>query len=512
MRVYLAFHQRLSGMFKNIFSSFYLLPILVCIYPVSFLYSQNTNMVSISVFGVNLLFMMVPALVIAFLIFCGAQLASIVFRDRDVIKNIFNTFVVFLLFLLFFAYCYVPIRPYFLNAYWFACFASVISLCVAVFAYRFGVLRINFFLGLMCVFAFMNIGFSLYQRDRSELESKQLQSILFKSHPDIFIVLAESYNSFDEQEKSYDLKDTRLNKYLKENDFKTEAIYSNYDHTYASILAIFLMEHHYNNKLVGNKDLTYGVRGLVNGGRSNPALSILKENGYFIALMDNGIFTNKGELVDYMPENSGELPILVAEVTTILKSFRYTSLFFDKIFSVFLTGAKALPTDKYLEVAFNSNVEHKPGFYFTRDGAEHAKEAFHIAEKDWIADYRRYIKRGDASIIRYLELIKKNSPDSIVIVIGDHGAYRTAAYDRREVASAQERVDDIYRVLFALKLPKGMSLTSGWSATAESHVNILPKVFSLLSGNNELLRNAESESHSIGLGGNVLAVEGKALN
>lgn len=497
-------------MLNKLMGNLYLLPIWVCVYPVAFLYSQNTNMASVPDFMVNLGFMLFCSLVMLVITACLKLVVGVLVRNNRTILQLFNCGVAGAYVLVLFTFSYVPLRPYFPDAYLLATTASFLSILIAFVVFYTGLRWLNTFLGILCLLAFLQIGFSLSQRDTEGLVSSQEYDCIFKKKPDIFVILAESYNSFEEQEKSYGLTNTKLKAFLRDKGFSFKSIYSNYDHTFATALAMFLMEHHYNNKLTGNKDVTYGIRGLVNGGRNNPALNILKKNGYFIALMDQGLFTNKGVLVDYMPENKEALPILVAEMLTIPRSFRYTGLFFNVVFYPFLGETKYSSTAGYLEKAFEYNVEKKPGFYFTRDGAAHTKGAHHVKEKDWIPQYREFVDSGDQNIIDFINVIEKHSPDSVIIVIGDHGSYRTATVGRKPVADVkQEVINDLYQVLFALRLPKGMELPTEWNSTALSHVNIFRKIFSLLSNDRSLLKGAEKKTHSIGLDGKVLAIDGK---
>ncbi|NDV26328.1 hypothetical protein [Desulfovibrio sp. JC010] len=496
-------------MFNKIINSIFLLPIFVFVYPTAFLYSQNVNMLSVPDFLVNLGYMLYACLIVILLMALGAVVCKKLFRSKPVWYNCFSGLATFGLVLLMTAFCYVSLRPYFSTAVMLALSGAGLACFCAIMVFKFGCRWLNTFVGALCLLAFLQIGVSLMGRDTEGINVGQRDRIEFTKKTDVYVILAESYNAFDVQEKYYGLKDTRLKKFLLDDGFKVESIYSSYDHTYASTLSMFLMQHHYNNRSAGHKDLTYGVRGLVNGGRSNPALNVFKDNGYFIALMDNGIFTNKGELVDYMPENNGALPTLVAEVLTVPRSIRYISGFFEAIYKPFLSDDTSASTAEYLERAFRSNVDHKPGMYFTRDGAGHTKDSKHVKEKDWIKTYRSLIAIGDNNIINYIKTIEAHNPDAIIVVIGDHGSYRTTTTEKRNPnPGPQELVDDIFRVLFAIRLPKDTSFPENWDTVATNHVNLFPKIFTLLSGDESILGRAEAKTHSVAISGKVKAIDG----
>ncbi|WP_319763576.1 sulfatase-like hydrolase/transferase [Maridesulfovibrio sp.] len=333
--------------------------------------------------------------------------------------------------------------------------------------------------------------------------SKHNTNVAFIHKPDIFIILAESYNSFREQQKEYGIENSKLKQYLQQNNFEIENAFSNYDHTTASSLAIFYMQHHYNKFLEGNHDLTAQGRGLLNGNTLNAALAILKKNNYYTSFIDCGgyLVKQKGELYNYTPAKNfwGHLP------SPLEKPMIPINIILKKI-HIYIKFMNDVDTTVALKDAMSAKPNDMPGFYFIREGADHV--TYEKTPEVWRKNYRELIKEGDRKIISLLRLIQEKSPDSIVVILGDHGG---KMYQLKKL-SKDDFIKDLYEVLFAVKMPVSLSKQGKWNEYANTAVNLFPKIFNMLSGNSSLLDGLEKKAHSIDRNGKVIAVDGNPVD
>ncbi len=475
------FRQALSSGTASIFLS--------CIYPVLFLYSQNTNVYPLQSIGTALLFMVVLAGVTALLLHL---LSKIIRKSRFVFGAVSALFLL--------SFLYFSIRPVFPSTLSVLLLYCVLILIIAGLCAKFKYYHLNAFLAILCTISCVTIGSNLVVNSMQTIDtSKDKKEITLTHKPDIFIILAESYNSFREQKNEYGIKDSELEKYLQQHNFEIDDVFSNYDHTTASSFAIFYMKHHYNQYLEGLHDLSAQGRGLLNGNTSNAALTILKNNNYYTSFIDCGgyLLKQKGELYDYTPGSDFfehlpeplEKPMIPFNL--ILKKFH-----------VYLKFMNAVDTSITLEEAINSKPEGMPGFYFIREGANHV--TYEKKPEEWRKNYRKLIKKGDRKIISLLNVIQEKSPNSIVAIIGDHGGkmYQVQKMEPKDF------IKDLYEVLFAVRIPENLRKESIWDKYANSAVNLFPKIFTLLSGDQTLSDGLEKQPQSIDRKGKVIAIDG----
>lgn len=479
------FRQTLSTGTASIFLS--------CIYPILFLYSQNTNVYPLFSVAAALLFMILLAGITAFALHFVSKFikkSSLIFGGVSAIYLL--------------SFLYFSIRPIFPSTLSVLILYSVLILLIAGLYAKFKYYHLNTFLAILCAISCITIGSNLVMSSMQTIDtSKDKKEINLTHKPDIFIILAESYNSFRQQEKEYGIKNSELKKYLQQHDFEIDDVFSNYDHTTASSFAIFYMKHHYNKYLSGLHDLTAQGRGLLNGDTSNAALTILKNNGYYTSFIDYGsyLLKQKGELYDYTP-GSDFFEHLPSPLEKPMIPFNIVL----KKFHIYLKFMNAVDTAVALEDAMNTKPQDMPGFYFIREGADHV--TYEKTPEQWRKNYRKLIKSGDDKIISLLNVIQKKSPNSIVAIIGDHGG---KMYQLQKM-SRQDFIKDLYEVLFAVKIPKDLKKKSKWNDYANSTSNLFPKLLTLLSGDESLSDKLEKKAHSIDRNGKVIAIDGVPYN
>lgn len=336
-------------------------------------------------------------------------------------------------------------------------------------------------------------------------------AVRFTTTPSIYLIHLESYHSPAAMKRLYDFENKEFTGELSAAGFfVSENNFANYSATLTSIGAMFLQHHHYNSILLGVADAV-GVRDMVGGRLYNPTLEILKNNGYKIVYLhtDTYNFMGSDSLDSYYPPNC------IHDSLLIFQSDRINKLR-AMIFGIRKPDARMTASSgagAFREILYNAlkkeRADSKPCFYYIKyAGAKHTPPDGSYSWKNsgdgWTGEYIHYVKDANPLILELVHDIVANDPSAIVIIYGDHGAWKyrniwaggSKEEDVNQLIFDRGSIDgevlalDLFGTFLAVRFPNGNSrLLDG-----ETPVNMFRKLFSDLSGNSVLFRDKPSNN------------------
>lgn len=475
------------------------------IYPAVFLMSNNWFVYSKQDFSILLTVTVVTVLSIAAV---GYALVTIIrfficsfvtTLRRDEIKlAVRNTFfTLYTCFILFFLLqsinaSLIP-NPFILWA-----IICAFSLCLVILAIKKGIRMFTSFVSFLLVFSICQFGYSYFSNINRfhdhvwyTKNKDHNKKIIFRHRPNVYLVVLEAYHNTSTLKEIYHYDNQDMEDKLAKFGFQIhDAFYANYNTTLTSIAALFTMEHHFYKIAGGNSD-SFNARHIIGGKSYNPVVSIFRNNGYKIQYISHSDYCYlASNVIDYaFPKR------------TIFKVFElYQINLLDNFFShFFLTyRSKHKKRDRIgvnLRLAHNTMVDRirfasqsdKPYFTFIKLGLpDHFGESWERIDplNSWYPDK---IKEANNLILRLADEILKNDLNPLIIIVGDHGAYRyrrawTGKFSiHRNLAqkkiSEKSVANDLYSVFFAIRYPEhDISIFK-----IKSTVNLMRYVFSFLS-------------------------------
>jgi len=284
-----------------------------------------------------------------------------------------------------------------------------------------------------------------------------------------------------------------------------------------------------NIKSIGNSDVGRRIRDLIGGDESNLLFRTLKNNGYSTVLIttNSGYYYlhNKGK---YLDEVDFDIEITSEELIRPIISVSYfcegihkgIKLNNQKIYKKSYNGYKGGLVERVKHAMRRYNEFGNPYIIAFKGGAEHTpSNGSYIWNRDrdkWISSkfYQDLVKKSDEESKELLNYILENDPDSIIILLGDHGAWSYRAQDGRALfdyskynLNVSDLFDDYYRVLFAYRLPQGAQddISHGMYM---NNINVFMHIFAYLAGDPSILQYREQSVSKLG---NAKMVEGKLV-
>lgn len=397
-----------------------------------------------------------------------------------------------------------------------------LMIAVVLFLFLFGRIKIiNVLLTLMLTVVFVsgtyNFLLSEYSSKKNISANQIDTTIKLKKTPNIYYILCESMNSLDIANSVYGVPQKEIDdfkSYMKEKGFVIpENIYSNGSHTLETMYFVSIMNATH-APTVGNLDLASSQKNVIAGSKNNNLLRILKFNNYHVThlLGGNTYYPKKGPLVDYsdvhgISTESEPLMYIHGLIGEIEKKY----LFRKMNFTMMLEDNIA-PQDPLEAIRWHLNQEHKSStFVFQRMAyTNHTDYECSKANSDawlksgWYKD--AYIKQLD-SIKKETEIILSQDPNSVIIFLGDHGAYLYRCFVDMKRKHALKKIldengitkkqyfDDKFKVFGAVRIPKDI----GEIDSDFSSVNVFSKIFNMIgSEDGRLFPIAKNDSYFAG--------------
>jgi hypothetical protein len=520
---------------KHFFESPALTLLLSFIVPISFSWGINWYIFDPK----GLLFALLIVLSIGFLIFTVASFAFSIFKKRTTQVSRRVILLVGLLFSLF----TIELFCFFLQPTLFAAvpdprwkrilLTHIIPLIIFIsIFYKYGLKPINTFLLIFLGISIFTTTYDIVIRDNIEkTDSSNIADNISNSDakifefsnvtdfndykidvkPNIYLFFLESYHSLDIQKHIYGIDTSSIEEYIKNNKFTNYGkIYSNSPATLLSMADTFLMSSvaHYAR---GNSDVDPFIRNLIGGNEYNLLFKLLKSNNYTTILItqseyfgtQKGIYLDKSDIFvssgdnfykDYIAKAIYPISLLNSRLAFLndeLKQFvgKFHGNLFTRVKHAFELGKQ----------------NKKPFFVYFKGGAQHTPSGGSYTWKNkqaWLdsKDYEKSIHRGNQQLMEICDFILENDPQSIIILIGDHGArlYRAANGSAQNMSELYENLEkrdisaemfcnDTFGVFLAVRLPNGETADIS-KGKAMSHVNLFRHIFAYLNQDETILK------------------------
>ena len=300
--------------------------------------------------------------------------------------------------------------------------------CISfLFVLRWGFKVINIFL-CSCILVFASAG--IYDRAANTEDIVQADDFQCKLErkPNIYLFIQESYNSFMVQRDVYGIDTSEIEKYLDNKGFVVyNDTFSNSSFTLGSYADIFGFKS-YAASAKGNDDVAMGVRLLIGGGAGNLLLKTLKENGYRTILLTRGdsyYFTVKGSNLDES-DFTYDPAALLRPFLSLNQALILPKSINRKFFAISPEGSKNYSGNLFKRVKTAMRyVGKEPLFVCFKAGAAHVPSGYTLDKLTlWIKQYPEYVRGGNNKLREIVDYIVSKDPDSIIVLIGDHGAKR----------------------------------------------------------------------------------------
>ena len=400
---------------------------------------------------------------------------------------------------------------------------STIALVVVFFvlaaafgwAFRQGVQRyVNLFLAALIGVASLTWVLGAAGAPRQILASikPDFETAVFGSKPNIYLFIYDAYGSEDVYRKIFKTDNSKHYKNLEERGFKVVHTFSNYGSTWQTTLGMFLGQHHYYETVTGNADSQEG-RPIMAGLIHNPVLHTLRNNGYRLQYI-HGIdyFVNEPGVVEFVYPQGTALSALRAFGNPALSSIggRKRRVTLDTQAAV-------------LSKRFHPPPEQTQSSWFTFAHVNipaHGPAGQNWKQLSWFEKaFRDRTIQANRHMLRTIEEIKSKDPKAIIVVFGDHGAWRygtiwgrgdpNEAFQHEGVPTEIVTLDRV-GIMIAIH---SAGLCDDYAYEGLTPINIMRVVFACLSGERSLLRTRAEDISLLRVNGKLwlLARDGVAL-
>ncbi|MDM8218955.1 YidC/Oxa1 family membrane protein insertase [Parasutterella secunda] len=299
---------------------------------------------------------------------------------------------------------------------------------------------------------------------------------IFKNKPNIYYFLCESYHNLDYVKDVFGYDSTEFLDNIKKYGYTVyNNIYSNSSYTLGTLTNIFTMS---TNSAPNSSSLALDAssweRSVIGGGSGNKLLEILKQNGYETSMYFKGssyYFKSKGKFLDYT-----DVHFSIRDLLQPIEDTNGMIPFFLNLIFPFLNNAPHAEQDslnilkKHL---IRTKDSSKPQFFVHRlDKTNHTPPiGYNFKQRENFIDshfYQDGIATGNAEIEKIIKTIEKYDPNSIVIFLGDHGAWTLRGLPlgssfqnlvlnlSKENLTLDMLINDMFYVFAAVKLPNNV--------------------------------------------------------
>lgn len=376
---------------------------------------------------------------------------------------------------------------------------------------------------------FISVGTGLYSIiSTSVLDDEEMldesENIKLVERPNIYLFILESYHGLNTMRDVYHIDTEPLQSYVLSRGFTIyDNVYSNTSVTLSSMADIFSMRLNM-TKEMGLHDIAPIGRELISGGLGNQVYRILKENGYYTIYLTTeepfNYLRNKGV---YLDETDADFGFKLASVTRPLcelvpRLYRYCYPPDKGTIENIQPRFRNRLSDN-IRMVMEESKNKSPFFIGFKSGAKHTPSngSYRWQQKDeWVSsgEYQKAVDKGNQEIFEIVDLIIDKDPSAVIVLVGDHGAWRLRgiwwdlpawnivnldAVLKQNGESLDNLASDVFGTLLAIRMPEG-NISKGLPM---SHVNIFRHIFAALadSANSDaiLKRRAPSESNLGGL-------------
>ncbi len=394
--------------------------------------------------------------------------------------------------------------------------AAILVVNIIVFFTEFKIMNVFFifYLAIMCGKNAVDIVSDYHFSQTLSRDTVNLD-VTLKKKPNIYMFLLESYHDLSFMENVYGIDVSEFRSNLQNRGFTIyNDVYSNHTGTLLTISSLFGMRA-FPFQGRANSDVNSPLRELIGGGVGNVLFSTLKKNGYYTSIVtqnkpyymyskgaslddsdiDTSLFgtANLEALRDWIP---GLVKIGVTEKKYAVKRGEVIK---GNGISVRRSDADL---EDFLWPMLAKARQHEPFFIYLKSGAAHtpSKNFTWKQANDWVSGnlYQRLVSESIKPIEDVTSRIIEMDPDAVVILMGDHGAWRFSGIMR---GNESEDINDVIRkrgstpeevardgshIFLAIRTGKTpVDISYGYPM---SPANLFRHVFSYLQDNTELLK------------------------
>ena len=327
----------------------------------------------------------------------------------------------------------------------------------------------------------------------SALNKPIYDQIKFEKSNNVYLIISEAYSSKRALEAVYDIDNNEFYSELYKLGFRiNHNHFSNYNHTLASLPSLFSMEHHYGRINIGNFE-SVGGRRLLEADVYNPVIDIFRSNHYQIQYLHNvSTLIPNGAKVDYCippPSLTYGLEIFFTDqdITepTVFERDKAENLLAIKKQITFSSHQK----ESFFSFLYVSFPGHSPSRLKAR-----SKETINKKLEEFRVGYHKKIKEANEKVIDLIAHIIANDPESIIVLIGDHGSwgYRLKEDGKGVEISNGLFILDRFGVLAGIRGPEELNLLVE-NEIIKSHVNLFRYLFFYLSQDEKILQTTSPD-------------------
>jgi hypothetical protein len=356
----------------------------------------------------------------------------------------------------------------------------IVTFLVVWFFYRFFKkwVVVQFVLAVIGAFTLIPVVISQLNYSREWLKQPDdIENAVFKKKPNVYLIQPDGYVNFSELKKGYyNIDNSEFESFLATNNFKNYPEFrNNYASTLSSNSATFMMKHHHYNK---GSNFSEGINAREIIISKNSVLSVFKKNGYKTHYISEKpyLLVNRPKMgYDYCNFSYDEIPYL-------------STGFIDQrdIFEPLSEYIEQNPNElKFVFIEF-----FNPGHIANRKVATLGKEK----EKEaWVES----LERANDTLEKLVSEIKAKDPNSLILIMADHGGYVGMDYAQETETKTQDR--DLIYSMFSSQLsihwPDGKAPKI--DANIKSAVNVFRVLISYLSETEVYLEHLQDNSSYI---------------
>lgn len=480
-------------MIKNLLNSPLIFFFLLSIYPITFFMSANPTQYNLNEFGFIISLIVAVCIILSFLIEVFYRIFNIKFKKK-------YAYLTLSVLLAFSPMHYVTqlIQP---SLFYFSIIYFILFL-IAIYICKKNMQILNIVFLVINIMGICQYAYSIYDSNKKSEECvkfipKQYSNLKLKSKPNIYYFYMESYHGLEAMKDIFHFDNSEFYLFLKDKNFTIyNNTYSNYNYTLASLLSTFMMAHHFNKISLGNMDTHNRLLDLLSGSSDNIVLNILRDNGYEINYyMGDRLIVRRACYADYH-----DLDYSIFDILQILGLDKFgIKLKFTKYQLIKNISEQV---DKFVHMLESSFPRKKPQFFFVKVGGDAGAISYvnhfppYRPEIDrakllepYRANYVKNVEQGNQNLENIINLIIKNDPNSIIILLGDHGSdcithhdNIDAIYRALKVYNLETVTNSFFNVLCAIRFPNKENNKP--EKRLISNVNIFRYIFSYLSEKN----------------------------
>jgi hypothetical protein len=322
-------------------------------------------------------------------------------------------------------------------------------------------------------------------------ETQDFETATLTRKPNIYFFIYDAYGSRQVYADNFGFDNSTQYAELEKRGFRVVHTLSNYANTWATTLSFFSGSHHYYAMNFRNDDTTSG-RDMLNGHAHNPVIETLRQNGYRVQFVHAS---------DYFVSDQGNLDIAYAATPRLNVLRLYGSERLDALVGLKDATAAArllVQQDNYLleRIPEITKADAGPWFtFFWMPLPNHSEKRVFFTKQPAFADaFIERTQQANQRMLLVVDRIIRDDPAGIVVIIGDHGAWRFAgaAYTDPDPNRALKHYGitpkagtlDLFGVMIAIR---SAGLCDDLIYPGLTPVNVMRVVFACLAERHDLL-------------------------